>query len=246
MGDPLRDDSWPMLAFAKGVTMSILHNPLRTHIVSTGEETLSVPAHWHRYQEEQHTVLKGRVKLTQDGVTRIITPADGPVLTRRGVVHSLATFPGEEVVVDEMALPSEELNEQKIIFFRNLCAPGIVESLLGTMQVFYWGDSYPEIPLHSRTFEKLFVVVVGGWIAPLLGHKLPDNRLRMDPERFPPGKKNYNIPNISQNPGKTGVPCKGVTFVLTVEWKRASVLVRPRKFKQQNSQDDATTKGKTP
>ncbi|KAJ7771646.1 hypothetical protein B0H16DRAFT_1514214 [Mycena metata] len=200
MGDSLLDDSWP--ALAKGVTMSVLQSPLRTHVEGTGEEVFIVPAHWHLYQDEEHTVLKGRLKLTQDGVTRVITPADGPILTRAGVVHSFESFLGEELSLDEIAMPSRatlkaeaatghsaQTNEQKIIFFRNLCAPGVMQSLPHTMQVFYYGDAYPAFPFKIRSLEWLFVVVVGGWIAPLLGYKLGDSRLRMDPSRFPPSKK---------------------------------------------------------
>ncbi|KAJ7043138.1 hypothetical protein C8F04DRAFT_1389986 [Mycena alexandri] len=150
MGSSLRDDSWTI---GKGVTFSVLQNPLRTHIESTGEEPFSVPPHWHRHQDEVHVVLKGRMKVTQDGVTRIITPADGRVLTRAGVVHSLEGFLGEEVSVDETALPSEETTEQKILFFRNLFAPGVLQSLPGTMQVFYYGDSYPALPFKIKALE---------------------------------------------------------------------------------------------
>ncbi|KAJ7043137.1 hypothetical protein C8F04DRAFT_1073785 [Mycena alexandri] len=199
MGDPLRDDSWT-LPVGKGVTMSVLQNPLRTHAEATGEEAFVIPPHWHLYQDEEHVVLKGRIKLTQDGVTRIITPADGAVITRAGVVHSFEGFVGEELSLDEIARPSRlstaeaarpssETNEQKILFFRNLCAPGVMQSFLGTMQVFYYGDAYPAFPFKIRSLERLFVVVVGGWIAPLFGHKLGDNRLRMDLSRFPPSKK---------------------------------------------------------
>ncbi|KAJ7184310.1 hypothetical protein C8R46DRAFT_457296 [Mycena filopes] len=186
MGDPLHDDSW---SIAKGVTMSVLQNPLRTHLEVTGEEVFFAPPHWHLYHGEEHTILKGRVKLTQDGVTKILTPADGTVYTPPGVVHSLESFPGEELSMDEVAKPDDETTEQKIIFFRNMFAPGLLQSFFGTMLVFYRGDGYPEFPLGVRWIEWLFVVVVGGWIAPLLGYKLPDKRLRLDPNRFPRTKK---------------------------------------------------------
>ncbi|KAJ7043101.1 hypothetical protein C8F04DRAFT_1073680 [Mycena alexandri] len=177
------------LTVGNGATLSVLQNPLRTHIESTGEEPFSVPPHWHRRHDEVHVVLKGRMKITQDRVTRIITPADGPILTRAGVVHSLEGFLGEEVSVDETALSSEETTEQKILFFRNLFAPGVLQSLLGTMQMFYCGDLYPALPFEIKALERLFVVVVGGQIAPLFGHKLRDDGSRMDPEPFPPSKK---------------------------------------------------------
>jgi hypothetical protein len=34
------------------------------------------------------------------------------------------------------------------------------------------------------------VVVMGGWVAGLLGYQIPDKRLRLDERRFPPSKKN--------------------------------------------------------
>ncbi|KAJ7188903.1 hypothetical protein C8R46DRAFT_32193 [Mycena filopes] len=189
MGSSLTSDSW---LFAPGATMSVLQNPLRTHVEYTGAgPPISVPAHWHRYQEEEHVVLKGRIKLTQDGVTRVVSPADGTVVTKAGVVHGFEGFAGEEVVVEEVARPGDETNAQKILFFRNLCAPGVMQSLFRTMLVFYHGDTYPAFPwpLNSPRLEWLFVVVVGGWVAPLLGYKLGDERLRMDPDRFPASKK---------------------------------------------------------
>ncbi|KAJ7771644.1 hypothetical protein B0H16DRAFT_1714868 [Mycena metata] len=186
MGDPLRDDSY---LIGKGLTMSVLQNPLRTHLEVTGEEVFIAPPHWHLYHEEELTVVKGRVKLTQDGITRILTPADGAVSVPPGVVHNLESFPGEELSLDEIAKPSGETTEQKIIFFRNMFAPGVLQNLFSTMQVFYFGDGYPVFPLGVRRIEWAFVVVVGGWLAPLLGYQLPDKRLRLDLNRFPPSKK---------------------------------------------------------
>ncbi|KAJ7152075.1 hypothetical protein C8R46DRAFT_913401 [Mycena filopes] len=189
MGDSLHSDSWLL---APGVTMSVLQNPLRTHIEHCGVGApISVPAHWHSYQAEAHIVLKGRIKVTRDAVTQVMTPADGVVVTGKGVVHGFEGFAGEEFVLEEVAQPGDETNEQKILFFRNLCAPGVMQSLVRTIQVFYHGDGYPAFPFpfNSRRLEWLFVVVVGGWVAPLLGYKLGDERLRMDPERFPASKK---------------------------------------------------------
>ncbi|KAJ6567363.1 hypothetical protein DFH09DRAFT_1156751 [Mycena vulgaris] len=175
MGDPL------------GVTMSILQDPLRVHVHATGEEAIEVPPHWHAAHDEQHVVLKGRIQITQDGVSRVIGPEDGVCVTRRGVVHSIQGFPGEETIVEESTLSVETF--QKIIFFRNMFAPGALQSFLGVMQIFYYGDGYPEFPIGVRWLEWLVVVVAGGWLAPLFGFQLPDKRLRLDPKRFPPNKK---------------------------------------------------------
>ncbi|KAJ7264641.1 hypothetical protein C8J57DRAFT_1069753 [Mycena rebaudengoi] len=183
MGDPLIDDSW---SIQKGVTMTILQDPLRLHVHVTGdEEPLEVPPHWHAAHDEQHVVLKGRVQITQDGVSRVIGPEDGVCVTRRGVVHSLKSFPGEEIIIEE-STPSVET---KVIFFRSMYAPGMLQSFLGIMQLFYHGDGYPEFPTGVRWLEWLVVVVAGGWLAPLFGFQLPDKRLRLDPKRFPPNKK---------------------------------------------------------
>ncbi|KAJ7359573.1 hypothetical protein DFH08DRAFT_686610 [Mycena albidolilacea] len=183
MGDPLRDDSWPV---GKGVTLIVLQNPLRTRVHATGEEAFIVPPHWHAFHGEHHIVLKGRICLTQDGVSRILRPEDGVCVTPAGVVHSIETFAGEETILEETTVPS---GETKVIFFRNLFYPSVTRSFLRTMQVFYYGDAYPELPLRSRWLEWLMVVVVGGWVAGLLGYQIPDKRLRLDQRRFPPSKK---------------------------------------------------------
>ncbi|KAJ6529971.1 hypothetical protein DFH09DRAFT_1184622 [Mycena vulgaris] len=177
MGDPLVDDSW---SIQKGVTMTILQDPLRARVHATGDgEQFEVPPHWHAAHDEQHVVLKGRVQISQDGVSRVIGPEDGVCVTRRGV----------ETIIEETTLPSVETTAQKILFFRNMLVPGMLQSFLGIMQIFYYGDAYPEFPTEVRWLEWLMVVVAGGWLAPLFGFQLPDKRLRLDPKRFPPNKK---------------------------------------------------------
>ncbi|KAJ7227741.1 hypothetical protein B0H12DRAFT_1148753 [Mycena haematopus] len=176
MGDSLRDDSWTI---GKGVTMSVVQNPLRTRVHATGEEPFI----------EHHVILKGRIRLTQDGVTRVLGPDDGECVTPARVVHGFESFPGEETIIEETTRPSSETTAQKIIFFRNLFYPGVIQSFLRTMQVFYYGDAYPALPLGIRWLEWLMVVVLGGWVAGLLGYQIPDKRLRLDERRFPPSKK---------------------------------------------------------
>ncbi|KAJ7502670.1 hypothetical protein B0H11DRAFT_1712642 [Mycena galericulata] len=175
----MRDDSW---SIGKGITISVLQNPLRTRINITGEEPFIVLRHWHRSYDEHHTVLKGRVRITQDDVTKVVRPEDGILVTPAGVVHSISTYPGEEAILEEITVPAGRI---KILFFRSLFAPGVFQSGLRIMQVFYYGDTYPELPLRMRWVETLLVVVVGGWLAGLFGYKLPDKRLRLDPKRFP-------------------------------------------------------------
>ncbi|KAJ7625065.1 hypothetical protein DFH06DRAFT_746867 [Mycena polygramma] len=121
MGDSMVDDSWPI---GKGITMTVLQNPLRTRVHSTGEAVLSVPPHWHTMHDEHHVVLKGSLIITQDGVRKVIRPNDGPTLTRRGVVHSLESKLGEEAIFEETT-QSDDVTEQKTIFFRNVFCPGL-------------------------------------------------------------------------------------------------------------------------
>ncbi|KAJ6480039.1 hypothetical protein DFH09DRAFT_427811 [Mycena vulgaris] len=62
MGDPLVDDSW---SIQKGVTMTILQDPLRARVHATGDgEPFEVSPHWHAAHDEQHVVLKGRVQIS--------------------------------------------------------------------------------------------------------------------------------------------------------------------------------------
>ncbi|KAJ7906812.1 hypothetical protein B0H13DRAFT_1619071 [Mycena leptocephala] len=183
---PADADSWTV---QEGVSFTILQNPLRTRIHVTGQgEKFYVPPHWHAAHDENHVVIERRVMVTQDGVRRVVGPEDGICFTRRGVVHSIESFPEEELILEEAATEPDD-TEQKTFFFRNLGAPGMLKSHLGIMQVLYYGDTYPKLPTGFRWFEPTLVVIVGGWIAPLFGYQLPDKRLRFDPSRFPREKK---------------------------------------------------------
>ncbi|KAJ7339225.1 hypothetical protein DFH08DRAFT_876338 [Mycena albidolilacea] len=186
MSDSLIADSWTL---QDGISMTVLQNPLRTRVIVTGVgPKFYVPPHWHAAHDEIHVVLKGRLIVTQDGVRHVVGPEDGACITRRGVIHSLESFPGEELILEETT-PAPEDTEQKIYFFRNLGVPGMLRSPLGIMQVFYHGDSYPKFPTGLRWLERPVIVALGGYIAPFLGYRLPDKRLRMDPSRFPRDKK---------------------------------------------------------
>ncbi|KAJ6491946.1 hypothetical protein C8R45DRAFT_189754 [Mycena sanguinolenta] len=186
MVDSLVSDSWVL---QDGISMSVLQNPLRTQVQVTGKgDKLYVPPHWHAAHDEIHVVLKGRLIIMQDGVRKVIIPEDGPCLTRRGIVHSIESFPGEELILEETATQPED-TAQKVLFFRNMGVPGMMSSPLGVMQVFYYGDTYPKLPTGFRWLERGLIIVVGGWMATIFGYKLPDKRLRLDPSRFPQGKK---------------------------------------------------------
>ncbi|KAJ7464226.1 hypothetical protein B0H11DRAFT_1734323 [Mycena galericulata] len=178
-------DSWTV---QEGLTFTVLQNPLRTRIHVTGKgEKFYVPPHWHAAHDENHIVLKGRLLVIQDGVRRVVGPDDGICFTRRGVVHSIESFPGEELILEETATAPED---QKTFFFRNLGAPGMLKSPIGVMQVMYYGDTYAKLPTGFRWLERPLVIVVGGWMAGMFGYTLPDKRLKMDPKRFPPERKN--------------------------------------------------------
>ncbi|KAJ7458166.1 hypothetical protein FB451DRAFT_1508537 [Mycena latifolia] len=159
-------------------------NSLDSFSFGTGTEII-FSRHRNLWHTEHHVVLKGRLIITQDDVTRVLTPEDGVCIAPAGVVHSIKSYLGEEGIFEEIAIP----DEARGLFFCCLFAPGVIKSPLRVMQVFYHGDGY-ELQFGIRRLEWLFVVVVGGLIAPLLGYKVPDKRLRMDPGRFPPSKKN--------------------------------------------------------
>ncbi|KAJ7271643.1 hypothetical protein C8J57DRAFT_1226227 [Mycena rebaudengoi] len=79
----------------------------------------------------------------------------GVCVTPRGVVHSLKSFRGEETIIEETTLPSVETTAQKILFFRSMFAPGMLQSFLGLMRIFYYGDAYPAFPIGVRWLEWL-------------------------------------------------------------------------------------------
>ncbi|KAH0578510.1 hypothetical protein H2248_003651 [Termitomyces sp. 'cryptogamus'] len=103
-----------------------------------------------------------------DSNVRIFTPEDGDVVVREGVVHSLRTFKGEECVFYERTDP---MDEEKEIFFRNLIPKGWPPNFLDMIVAFYWRDGYLAFAGHFIFLEKLFVTLIGGYLAPLWGHK---------------------------------------------------------------------------
>jgi mannose-6-phosphate isomerase-like protein (cupin superfamily) len=108
MSNSLLTDSWTL---QDGINMTVLQNPLRTRILVTGVgEKFYVPPHWHAAHDEIHIVIKGRAIVIQDGVRRIVGPEDGACLTRRGVIHSLEGFPGEELILEETATAPEDVS----------------------------------------------------------------------------------------------------------------------------------------
>lgn len=49
--------------------------------------------------------IEGRLEITIDGKTRIVTPSDGELLIAKGQVHGLKSFKGERVVLEERSSP---------------------------------------------------------------------------------------------------------------------------------------------
>lgn len=50
-------------------------------------------------------VIEGRLEITLDRKTRIVTRTDGQLLVAKGQVHSLRSFKGERLVFEERTSP---------------------------------------------------------------------------------------------------------------------------------------------
>jgi mannose-6-phosphate isomerase-like protein (cupin superfamily) len=108
MSDSLIADSWTL---QDGISMNVLQNPLRTRVIVTGVgPKFYVPPHWHAAHDEIHVVLKGRLIVTQGGERHVVGPEDGACITRRGVIHSLESFPGEELILEETTPAPEDVS----------------------------------------------------------------------------------------------------------------------------------------
>ncbi|KAJ3930984.1 MAG: hypothetical protein NXY57DRAFT_941232 [Lentinula lateritia] len=137
------------------------------------DKILKVPIHWHENHDEIITVLEGKLKVILSGEIIICTPESGEALVPRGAPHSLESFKGVPCVFTERTNPKDF--DTKELFFRNFFdLPGGPDSagLLSIMQVFYHGDMYPVFPIHLGWLEKAFVIILGGYIAPLVGYQL--------------------------------------------------------------------------
>ncbi|KIK51410.1 hypothetical protein GYMLUDRAFT_234117 [Collybiopsis luxurians FD-317 M1] len=165
---------------AKGITLT-LEPQLRVVKVRGGEDDdiFVVPPHWHESHDELITVLEGKLKVTIGSEVKVCTPESGTAFVPRGISHSLEGYKGVPSVFTERTNPTNF--DTKELFFRNLLAiPGGLESgsLVPAMQVFYHGDGYPVFPIHWMWLEKAFVVIIGGYIAPLLGYRLKYESLK--------------------------------------------------------------------
>lgn len=51
-------------------------------------------------------VIEGRLEMTVEDKTRIVTPGDGQLFIARRQIHGLKSFKGERVVIEERTSPS--------------------------------------------------------------------------------------------------------------------------------------------
>ncbi|KAH9474776.1 hypothetical protein JR316_0013241 [Psilocybe cubensis] len=163
----------PVLDLGHQSTMTFLRNEpylARVHVAAiTDAETLNVLPHWHDKYDELFRVIKGRLRVRIGDVTRDYTAEDGEILIPRGTIHSLHGFKGEETIFEERTDP---MDGEKELFFRNLLEDGKTPtSLLQVLVVGYQGDMYIPLPGHIKWLEKAFVIIFGGYIAPLFGYK---------------------------------------------------------------------------
>ncbi|KAI0508522.1 hypothetical protein F5B22DRAFT_390040 [Xylaria bambusicola] len=156
------------LTMGKGITLSLLKNEdaaedsidrYVAEVVATGEEPIKIPPHWHKEHAEQMTIIEGRVKITLDGVERIVNAGDPPVLIERRVVHSIEGFKGEKFVGQERPVPG---GNYKIMFFNDMLHKGTSPGFWYLMRVFYDGDGYIALPLHFRFLDEMFMKLFGG------------------------------------------------------------------------------------
>lgn len=66
---------------------------------------------------EHMTVLEGRVEITVDGKKRILQAGDETVVIPPYVVHGFQGFPGERLVVREVADPPGAYKAEYVLFF---------------------------------------------------------------------------------------------------------------------------------
>lgn len=124
-------------------------------------------------------VIEGRLEVTLEGKTFVVTPSDGQVLIPKGQAHSLKSFKGERMVFEERTAPPGDYKARsdylwatakrralrntpsdadKIArFFNDLLSQPLDENFNGsfwhTMRAFYDGDTYPNLGLYFRFFD---------------------------------------------------------------------------------------------
>ncbi|KAI0438288.1 hypothetical protein F4803DRAFT_535620 [Xylaria telfairii] len=156
------------LSMGKGIELRLVENEdvsedsIDQYVMETsctGEETINVPPHWHKRHAEQFTVIEGRIRATLNGEAHIVNAGDPPLLIARRVVHSIQTFKGEKVVVQERVIPG---GKYKFLFFNDFVNTGASPGFWRNMRVFYDGDGFIPLPLYFQFFDELFITVFGG------------------------------------------------------------------------------------
>ncbi|KAI0202413.1 hypothetical protein F4808DRAFT_421540 [Astrocystis sublimbata] len=168
------------LGVGKGITMNITMdesepedsiNRYAMDTICTGEETLNVPPHWHKEHSEYLSVIQGRIELTLNGDTVILSPGDPALLVPRRAIHSFVSFAGERVVLRERPDPA---GLYKAMFFNDILSTGTFGGFWHILRAFYDGDTYIALPLHSQFLDELFMAVFGR-IAHLIAPRKPDS-----------------------------------------------------------------------
>lgn len=97
-----------------------------------------LPEHRHPHQEERWSVVAGRVRLSVDGRTRTIGPADGEQLVPPGVRHALASAGREEAHLRCVAHPARGLQAF------------LTESAAAARAGLFWRGGIPRGPRGAR------------------------------------------------------------------------------------------------
>ncbi|KAI1402772.1 hypothetical protein F4819DRAFT_507228 [Hypoxylon fuscum] len=103
------------LGVGKGITMDITVdetepedsiNRYAMDTICTGEEAVSIPAHWHKDHAEHLSVLEGRLEVTVNGDKIVLKAGDPAVFVPRRIVHSMKGFEGEKLIFRERPDPA--------------------------------------------------------------------------------------------------------------------------------------------
>ncbi|CEJ89678.1 hypothetical protein VHEMI05505 [[Torrubiella] hemipterigena] len=127
--------------------------------ISTGEEDLVIPPHWHKHHQEHFSVLQGKLEVTVNGKMSILNVGDEPMILERGAVHSMKAYKGEPVIFRERPDPP---GIYKAIFFNDMFAKGGFPGVLHALRAFYDGDGYMALPFGSRLLDEIFISLFGG------------------------------------------------------------------------------------
>ncbi|RYC56651.1 hypothetical protein CHU98_g9554 [Xylaria longipes] len=140
-------------------------------MISTGEEILSIPPHWHKEHAEYISVIEGRIECTLNGDKVILKAGDPTLCVPRRIVHSFISFKGERFIIRERPDPA---GLYKAMFFNDIFSTGTFGGFWHTLRASYDGDSYIALPLHSQFLDEVFLTVFGG-IAHLFAPRKPES-----------------------------------------------------------------------